>query len=306
MPPVKTWTPILAAFAFGILVALFASRFLLPKPEAPMQVAVPPAPPTPRPSKANAVIVKSLPKRPPPPVKGEDPARHLHEDDPDIVEFHVSAEGLAIAFGDVILGEPDAAGGKKPKNGYYRPDPPQLWKDEIPYSIDAKLEAPERVKRAVDYFNRNTRVRFVPFRGQEDAIVFLTGKEHCHSYLGRVGGHQPIFLSPKCGQGEILHEMLHALGFIHEQSRGDRDRYVQILWQNIKPEFRSQFDIVPTAWMGATKDTPFDYNSIMLYRANSFALRPDLITMQGITGGIAPFEDELSTGDLDRLSRLYR
>lgn len=35
--------------------------------------------------------------------------------------------------------------------------------------------------------------------------------------------------------GEITHEVMHTLGFSHEHTRPDRDRYVTILWDNIKP-----------------------------------------------------------------------
>lgn len=301
----KNWIPLVAAVLFGSAIAIVVS-FLLPSPPSePAPGATPAGSPETPPRPPSVVVRKTIPNRTPKPSTDEDPARHLHEEAPDLVEFTVNSQGLAVTFGDVILGEPEETG--QGKVGYYRPDPPQLWKDlEIPFRIDPSLPNPARVLGAIEYLNKNTRVRFVPFRGQEDAIFFEPGKEHCHSYLGRVGGHQPIYLSPDCGRGEILHEILHALGFIHEQSRSDRDQFVKILWANIKPEYRPQFDIVPEAWMGAAKDTPFDYQSIMLYRANSFALRPDLITMQGISGGIAPLEDQLSPQDLERLSRLYR
>jgi len=42
---------------------------------------------------------------------------------------------------------------------------------------------------------------------------------------------------PNClgGEGRSIHELLHALGIFHEQSRADRDQYIDVKFENIIP-----------------------------------------------------------------------
>lgn len=69
-----------------------------------------------------------------------------------------------------------------------------------------------------------------------DYIRIKNSKTGCWSSVGRLGGEQDLNLqSPGCLStlGTPVHELMHALGFHHEQTRSERDEYVTILWENI-------------------------------------------------------------------------
>ena len=66
-------------------------------------------------------------------------------------------------------------------------------------------------------------------------ICFAVYRSHCESYIGRKGGKQLLLLGRGCkNRGKVTHELMHALGFFHEHTRPDRDKFVKILWENIK------------------------------------------------------------------------
>ena len=57
----------------------------------------------------------------------------------------------------------------------------------------------------------------------------------CNSNVGRSGGAQTVSLDNGCVHVSIvIHELMHATGFFHEQARADRDDYVIINWDNVQ------------------------------------------------------------------------
>ena len=102
--------------------------------------------------------------------------RYAQKSENNAIDFKV-VDGFAVAYGDVILGKPEA--GYQGDNGSYEAPTPQLWdKIEIPYLINPELPNPKRVEKALDYFTQHTVLKFVPYENQRDAIVFEIGRAH--------------------------------------------------------------------------------------------------------------------------------
>ena len=70
--------------------------------------------------------------------------------------------------------------------------------------------------------------------------------------------------------GTVIHEMLHASGFWHEQSRPDRDQHVRILWSNIYPGREDNFARYTRAEV-STLSLPYDTSSVMHYSSRAFS-----------------------------------
>ena len=63
------------------------------------------------------------------------------------------------------------------------------------------------------------------------------------------------------------HQLFPFKGYLHEQSRKDRDKYVTIKTENIQSNYLDQFDKCETCDL---QNSPYDYNSVMHYGATAF------------------------------------
>jgi hypothetical protein len=215
---------------------------------------------------------------------------------------YVMEDGLVVVQGDLVVGTPVQENADE--TGWVEMPSIQLWPTRmIPIYIDPSVQNPERVKEALEMF-QGTAIQFVPFNNQKDAIAFIDGTGTCKSYVGKVGGHQPILLPVGCGAKEIAHEVMHALGFVHEQNRADRDQYLQMNFDNIDERYKDNFEKLPPEFMKANGVGNFDFQSILMYPTWMFAKNSG-VTMQSRTGQAINPSPTLSRTDIERINRIY-
>ncbi|CAI9583138.1 unnamed protein product [Staurois parvus] len=110
----------------------------------------------------------------------------------------------------------------------------------IPYTISSDYSSSDKgvFLGAMEEFATLTCVRFIP-RTTESNFLQIMADSRCWSYVGKVGGSQIVSVTSSCMvHGSVQHELNHALGFFHEQSRSDRDNYINITYSNIMPGIR--------------------------------------------------------------------
>lgn len=96
--------------------------------------------------------------------------------------------------------------------------------------------------------------------------VYVINASVNNSAVGMMGGAQTLRITNWDNKFIIAHEIMHALGFAHEQSRPDRDQYVLIHPEHIIPSELHNFDIM----FGVATNYPYNFDSIMQYGPHDF------------------------------------
>ncbi|XP_034155678.2 high choriolytic enzyme 1 [Pangasianodon hypophthalmus] len=211
---------------------------------------------------------------------------------------------FAIVHGDIAVytglqnADPCTSRGCKWRKG-------RNGKVKVPFIISRQYSRSERrvIQRGLTSFQKSTCIRFKRRTNEEDYIHIISDTG-CYSFVGRRGGRQVVSLQ-RTGcvyHHTVQHELLHALGFNHEQTRSDRDKHVRILYQNIRPGKEGNFKKVDTNNL----NTPYDYNSVMHYSRFAFSKNREP-TILPIPDNNVPIgrATEMSPNDILRVNRLY-
>ena len=187
----------------------------------------------------------------------------------------------------------------------------QTWSNStIPYVIQPGHRKRDVILAAINEINSRTNLCLVPRTNETDYVEFISedGKGFWAT-LGKSGngGRQVVSIDQtdkNVPQSTVIHEVMHAAGFDHTQSRQDRDKYVIIHLENLKPGLEGNFEKVTDP---ASNIGPYDLTSIMHYGANAGSKNgKNVIDLVG--GGDTSMmgtSEPISAGDIVTIATIY-
>jgi len=180
---------------------------------------------------------------------------------------------------------------------------PYVFSSNVDRSSQGKIKnALAALMKKVNAGGRCLTIR--PKTSRDRNYISISKSGGCSSNVGRQGrGAQKLTLGTGCySVGTIQHEFLHALGFWHEQSRSDRDKYVTILFDNISEKNKFNFNVLRTDNQGMG----YDYGSVMHYGAKAFSKNGKNTILVKKSGARIGQRNGVSAQDVKEVRKLYK
>ncbi len=228
--------------------------------------------------------------------------------------------GWAIVDGDIIIGRASDMTDSQNAIGIAQTD--HMWPKvggvfQVPYVITS---GNANVPTAISYANSTFAgvIQWVPRTSETDYVNFdFDINDHSGSGVsaaGRAGGEQDLAGSIDMNVETLLHEMGHAYGLLHEQSRSDRDTYIEFHPENMSDAYRQSSYFLPD-YFQLDADIQniglYDYASVMHYYWNNFAKNEGPVFetiphgMQIAQYPVSASTGNYSEGDIDAIKRIY-
>ncbi|KAI6210196.1 Astacin-like metalloendopeptidase [Aphelenchoides besseyi] len=166
----------------------------------------------------------------------------------------------------------EVKGSPKRKTRQAQPGEKYYWKST---NISFRLYYSDKdwqnlIHQAHRHIESETCIRFIENGTDRDYLLYTRGSG-CWSNVGRIGGRQQVSIGYGCdAMGIVAHETLHALALWHEQSRTDRDDYINIEWKNIFRGTESNFE-KRTPRNSENYGQAYDTGSVMHYGSKAFS-----------------------------------
>lgn len=193
------------------------------------------------------------------------------------------------------------------------------WENgRIPFTVEPGFTFAEEtvIIAAMNHIAARTNVCFIRRTNQGSYLKF---KKYTVANLGFSGGSSFLGKCNFCTDGQeiklsavsdavVRHEICHALGLLHEQSREDRNRFVTIRMLNVLPGMEHNFN---QSVFTSTDIGSYDFASIMHYFSTAFGKTVNGVIQQTIVRNSDPSNrdfgrsDVLSAGDINSLNRMY-
>jgi uncharacterized protein (TIGR02145 family) len=232
--------------------------------------------------------------------------------DNDTIIFEV-INGEYVFQGDIILTEEQLNGAGISKGAGYSSIARRWPGGIVYYEINDNLPNVSRVTEAISEYETKTNnvIKFIKRTDQFSYVEFVRPKDGLgteftalSSNLGMILGKQIIRIGDNARKGEVIHEIGHAIGLIHEHSRKDRDDFIIIHKENIE-DFNKNWQQFMKIYNSYNSET-FDFNSIMGYDSWSFSKNSEP-TMTKLDGSkFFMNREKLSDEDIEMIDILYK